>query len=253
MSDRQLWRASADLAVRDDGRTVFGLLMPFGREATVNDGAGPYVESFKRGAFAKTIAERGDKVKLLVNHQKMQRLPIGRATHLREESGGLYGEFRVSRTVEGEEALTLVNDGVVDSFSVGFQPVSERQVKSGHIERTEVKLIETSLVAFPAYEDALIAGVRSLSEDERVRLAQLLDEFPDLEDMLRVYRSSDTSDPEAVDPASDGGSEPADEATRDDQPPDPDVEHSSAPETPQSRRKAALEEVRNLRDLIIRS
>lgn len=248
MSDRQLWRASADLSTRDDGRTVFGLLVPFAREATVNDGFGPYIESFKRGAFAKSLRERGEKVKLLVNHQRMQRLPIGKATLLREDTAGLYGEFRVSHTADGDEALTLVQDGVVDAFSIGFDPVADRDVRPGHVERTEVRLNETSLVAFPAYEDALIAGVRSL-DDDRVRLEQLLEEHPDLEDLLRIYRSSDTPDPGAVEPASDGGSEPADDATRDDQPPDDNVEHSSTPNPPSST-KVGLEKARQLLDSI---
>ena len=39
---------------------------------------------------------------------------------------GLYGEFRVSKVDDGDRALELVRDGVIDSFSVGFSPSSTR-------------------------------------------------------------------------------------------------------------------------------
>lgn len=149
--------------MRSDGRTVFGLVVPYGVSATVSDGGRPYVERFERGAFARSIAERGSKVKLLVNHDKRS-LPIGRAVSLREDSAGLVGEFKISKTPDGDAALELVRDGVVDSFSVGFVPITDRQDRDGTVVRTEAAIREASLVAFPAYESALIAGVRHEGE-----------------------------------------------------------------------------------------
>jgi len=108
-----------DLSTRADGRTIYGLVVPFDRPAKVDDGWGPYTETFKQGSFTKTIRENGDRVRLIVNHQMMQRLPIGKPTLLREQPDGVYGEFRVSQTRDGDEALTLIHDGVVDAFSVG--------------------------------------------------------------------------------------------------------------------------------------
>lgn len=212
-----------DLSTRGDGRTVFGIAVPFDREARVNDGLGPYTEVFKRGAFAKTIREQGAKVKLLVNHDKMSRLPIGRATSLREDAAGLYGEFRISATREGDEALTLVSDGVVDAFSVGFAPIQERE-SDGRVERTEVSLREVSLVAFPAYADAAIAGLRSMAEvdvapDEWERIRTVLAASPEL--LRQVHEILGTPDVGAAETTTSvevDGSEPADEATRDDTP-----------------------------------
>lgn len=170
-----------DLEVRADGtgRTIAGIVVPFERVARVSDGGPAYDEMFRRGAFAKTIRERGDKVKLLSQHQA-GRNPLGRAVSLREDAAGLYGEFRVSRTQDGDEALELVRDGALDSFSVGFAPVNhvtENRVKV----RTEVALREASLVTFPAYDDARIMGVRSaldalagLTPEERAELVAAL-------------------------------------------------------------------------------
>jgi HK97 family phage prohead protease len=171
-----------DLQVRADaaGRTITGIVVPFDRVATVSDGGPAYEESFRRGAFTKSIAERGDRVKLLSHHDR-GRNPLGRATLLREDTAGLYGEFAVSRTTSGDEALELVRDGALDSFSVGFAPV--KAVKTGKVTvRTEVHLREASLVTFPAYEDARIAAVRSLTPAELEELAGMLRDAIDLRD-----------------------------------------------------------------------
>lgn len=147
-----------DLEIRGDGRTVYGIAVPFDTEAHVRDARGPaYREVFRQGAFAKTITESGGRVKLLINHDR-ERLPIGKALELKEDRAGLIAQFRVSNTREGDEALELVRDGVLDAFSVGFIPVKHRG--SELVERLEVKLREVSVVAFPAYDSALIGGVR---------------------------------------------------------------------------------------------
>ncbi len=168
---------TGDLSIRADadGRTVSGIVVPFDTVARVSDGGRPYQERFQRGAFRKTIAERGDRVKLLLQHD--HREPIGRATLLREDPAGLYGEFRVSAVPAGDHAIELVRDGVIDSFSVGFGKVKERA--DGDVTvRTEVALREASLVTFPAYDDARISGLRaaleSLPADERDELLHTL-------------------------------------------------------------------------------
>ena len=56
--------------------------------------------------------------------------------------------------------LTLVRDGVLDSFSVAFRPVRDRR-ENGVIVRAEASLSEVSLVGQPAYEGALVAGIRA--------------------------------------------------------------------------------------------
>jgi len=148
----------AELEVRGDGRTLFGLAVPYNQEAEVSDGGPRYREVFRPGAFARTInAQRS--VKLLANHDR-KAWPVGKASALRETPAGLVGEFRVSATTNGDEALTLVRDGVLDSFSVGFSPVKHQTTSDGVVERTEVNLHEVSLVAFPAYAGAVIEGVR---------------------------------------------------------------------------------------------
>lgn len=199
MTDALIERAltHADLEIRSDGdgRTVHGLAVPFDRETTVNDGYGAYQEVFRKGAFAQTINGGVDRVKLLGNHNRAK-FPLGKATALREDRAGLVGEFRVSNTREGDEALELVRDGVLDAFSVGFAPVKDRKAGKGLVERLEVKLREVSLVAFPAYEGAMISGVRAqladhLSTEELERLLALAHDLSTRESEAATGTSGD--------------------------------------------------------------
>lgn len=200
-----LHRVAHDVEImRGDGRTVYGIAVPFDRESTVNDGFGPYKEVFRRGAFARSINLGAQRVKMFVNHNhRIRQTAIGVATNLREDANGLYGEFRISDTTAGNEALQLVRDGVLDSFSVGFA-VPEDKSKSPRrgdvVERKEVKLREVSLVEFPAYEGAVLAGVRSLWDDEFT--------IEELERMLELKKTG-THASEPADGTSDGDQPPA--------------------------------------------
>ena len=171
MSRPILHREVTDLELRSDGRTLFGRIVPYGEIAEVADSAGrPYRERFVPGAFARSIAQRAEKVRLLVNHEHRTRLPIGRAVNLSEADDGLHGEFHVSATRDADEVLELVRDGVLDAFSVGFSPVRDRKASDGTVERVEASIRECSVVSFPAYAGAAIAGLRSLTSDASLDL-----------------------------------------------------------------------------------
>lgn len=150
-----------DLEIRGDGRTVVGVCVPYDDPTEIREAGRSFTEVFRRGAFERTIAERGAaKVKFLAQHDSRS-LPLGRATVLREDATGLYGEFRVSKTQAGDEALELIRDGALDALSIGFTPVRDRW-NTGRtlVERVEAKLAEVSAVSFPAYAGAAIVGVR---------------------------------------------------------------------------------------------
>lgn len=193
----------SDIEVRSDGRTIHGIVVPYDQPATVSDGGRPYREAFQRGAFNQALGHMNGnyaKVKLLSQHQS-GRNPLGRATMLRDDTSGLYGEFHVSDTAAGNEALSLVRDGALDSFSVGFSAV--KQAKRGDIVwRTEVGIREASLVTFPAYAGALVGGVREewagLDDEQR-------------EQALEWLRAQQISDPEGQEGTSPEGA-PIDEA-----------------------------------------
>ena len=131
-----------------------------------------YGDVVKRGAFAKTIAERGSKIKLLWNHDSSAP-PIGKFLSLEEDSYGLKVKGRLSNTPRGQEVLQLLREGSIDSMSIGYTTIKydyEQRDDLGREVRNlrEVRLYEVSAVNFPANEAATITQVKRQSELETI-------------------------------------------------------------------------------------
>ena len=205
----------ADIEIRSDGtgRTVHGILVPYNTPARVSDGGPAYEEMFAPGAFARDIeARNGDfrGVKFLYQHQHDE--PIGRAVELRDDASGLFGAFRVAKTSKGDEVLELLREGVLDSFSIGFRPIDPAPGDPLNINepvvRVKAGLRETSVVTFPAYAGALIAGVRAIEPTdhpgEEVAVVEVGTTEPD-----GVRTDQPTADPDPADEATPLGLTPA--------------------------------------------
>jgi hypothetical protein len=138
-----------------DGRTIYGMAVPYNKEQRISS---TLTEIFRKGVFADVI-RAPHRVKLLRGHGENN--VLGRATLLKETEDGLYAEFRISKTREGDEALELVKDGALDQLSIGFMPIKNRKRPDGVMERLKAHLAEVSLVTFGAYGDmAAVTGVR---------------------------------------------------------------------------------------------
>jgi len=156
--------APVQLEIREDGRTLSGLAMPYGKPARI----GKYMEKFLPGAFADAEPEN---VPLLAQHGR-EDLPIGRALSFTESPEGLRTELRISQTHAGDDVLELVKDGAATGLSVGFLPLQDRwNTTKTAVERVKARLVELSITAFPAYEDARILAVRA--EVEPIRTPRL--------------------------------------------------------------------------------
>lgn len=128
-------------------RTITGLAVPYGQDANIG---GVYMERFVPGAISDVTD-----VKLFYGHEE----PIGKVLTGRDTAEGYEITAKVSDTARGNEVMTLMRDGVLNKFSVGFVPVeSERDGQT--ITRTKVSLREVSVVAFPAFGNANITEVR---------------------------------------------------------------------------------------------
>lgn len=150
-----------DLEIRNegDGRTICGICVPYNVEQRINH---TLTEVFKPGAFSRVVPN-AHRVKLLVGHDA-KALPIGRATLLREDASGLYGEFRISKGQRSDDILELVRDGALSELSIGFQPLKDNRRADGVVERVAAHLAEVSLVTFGAYGPAAaVSGVRDES------------------------------------------------------------------------------------------
>lgn len=118
------------------------------------------------GAFTKTIAEAfpANRVKVLWQHDWAK--PIGTPSVMVQDSKGLFTETALGRSTIAQDAANDVEDGIVDRMSIGFWIPAGKQVTrpDGVREISEVALMEYSLVTFPANDQAIITGVKSLRE-----------------------------------------------------------------------------------------
>jgi HK97 family phage prohead protease len=145
--------------VDPDERTFEGYAAAYGNTDTDND-------IIEQGAFAKSIKEGfpAKSIKVLWQHDARQ--PIGLPTDMREDSKGLWVKSRISKTAKGDEAIELMRDGVINRLSVGFSiPGGKSQIDGQGIRHIyEGKLFEYSLVTWPANDQAIITGVKTLKE-----------------------------------------------------------------------------------------
>ncbi len=142
-------------------RTVTGIGVPYGQEIQLWPGE---FEEFERGAV-----DAGGAI-LFYGHRE----PIGVITATRETESGFEIEGRISKTPRGDEVYTLLKDGALHAFSIGFEPLGD----SYRIEQREnpnrevciwqnVRAREFSIVPFPAYEDAQVTSVRNQPTDRK--------------------------------------------------------------------------------------
>jgi HK97 family phage prohead protease/HK97 family phage major capsid protein len=143
----ELETRSFEVRLEADTREVVGLAVPYGQTADIG---GVYREAFAPGAIRSV-----EDVKLFWQHSE----PIGKILEGRDTDGGFEIRAMISDTPRGNEAYTLLRDGVINKFSVGFVPVE--QTRDGDlVTRTLVDLKEVSLVSFPAFQGADVSEVR---------------------------------------------------------------------------------------------
>jgi HK97 family phage prohead protease len=110
-----------------------------------------------KGAYKKTIAENGDRVKYLYQHDMNQ--PIGKMVELYEDDKGLVFTAEIAKTQLGMDVVELMKTGVITENSVGIMPI-QKQNKDNYREITEVKLYEVSAVTLAANDQAKILDVK---------------------------------------------------------------------------------------------
>lgn len=110
-----------------------------------------------KGAYKKTIAENGERVKYLYQHDMNQ--PIGKMTELYEDEKGLVFVAEIAKTQLGKDVVELMKSGVITENSVGIMPIQKNN-KGDFREITEVKLYEISAVTLAANDQAKILDVK---------------------------------------------------------------------------------------------
>jgi HK97 family phage prohead protease len=145
----ELETRSFEVRLEADTREVVGIAVPYGQVADI----GSYQEKFAPGAIRSV-----EDVKLFWQHSE----PIGKILEGRDTEAGFEIRAMISDTPRGQEAYTLLKDGVINKFSVGFMPIEQTR-EGSLVTRTLVDLKEVSLVSFPAFQGASVAEVREES------------------------------------------------------------------------------------------
>ena len=136
-----------------------------------------------KGAYKKTIAENGDRVKYLYQHDMNQ--PIGKMTELYEDDKGLVFVAEIAKTQLGKDVVELMKSGVITENSVGIMPM-QKQNKGDFREITEVKLYEISAVTLAANDQAKILDVKG-----NVDIEKLSKRYDNLNKLIRKGEISD--------------------------------------------------------------
>lgn len=153
----------------------------------------------ERGAFAKTLVDDYDRIKILALHNNSL-LPVGKPIELREDEKGLFIRGKISDTSMGKDIKTLLKDGVLTEMSIGYDAVifdydSEQDVR--HLK--EVKLWEISIVTWAMNDQAKIDEVKdlveALREDTKAGTLQAIKEsVKELADLLTAITPKQTEE-----------------------------------------------------------
>lgn len=159
--------ASPARVVGEGPGTLVGYAAVFDVETIIDSWEGKFRERIRPGAFARSLRERGDRVKLQFDHgldPSIGSKPLGRIEELREDAIGLYVKAPLDDTSFARDIAEMLRSGALDGMSFRFSVREEAWDRpAGQLPlRTivEANLFEVSVVTFPAYE-ATTAGLRT--------------------------------------------------------------------------------------------
>lgn len=153
---------AATFRVNAEKRTISGLIIPWNKVAR---------SGFSKWKFAEGSLHWSSeaRIKLNLNHNFEQ--AIGLAVRLQSTSQGLDGTFKIARGEEGDRALSLAEDGVLDGFSaeVVFDDDAGDDWQADPSDES-IRLVRqgtlrgTALTGFPAFDDARVTKVNAQRE-----------------------------------------------------------------------------------------
>ncbi|WP_026155334.1 HK97 family phage prohead protease [Paracoccus sp. N5] len=142
---------AAGASLVSDGAQLEGYASLFG----LADQGGDIVVKGAYTASLKRLAARGDKVRMLWQHDPAR--PIGVWDEIREDDKGLWVKGRLLPEVaQAREAAALIAAGAIDGLSIGYRTIAAERDGKGRRMLSEVELWEVSLVTFPMLAEAKV-------------------------------------------------------------------------------------------------
>jgi len=158
------FHADLDLLIAEAGdenrpARIAGIAVPWDVVATVSGGQRV---KFLRGAFDLNQKP----AKLLENHDMSQLRGV--VTSISDSDAGLEFEATLAQTRASADVVALLQAGAYDSVSVGANPVQFKFDKAGVMIVSKAQMIELSLVAVPAFSEAVITEIAASADPEDV-------------------------------------------------------------------------------------
>jgi HK97 family phage prohead protease len=179
------FHADLDLIIAEAGdenrpARIAGIAVPWDVVATVSGGQRV---KFLRGAFDLTQKP----AKLLENHDMSQLRGVVNA--LADSDAGLEFEATLADTRASKDAVALLKAGAYDSVSVGANPVSFKFDKAGVMVVSKAQLIELSLVAVPAFSEAVITEIAASADPEESEIEEETLDTPEEEKVSEAIKA----------------------------------------------------------------
>ena len=159
---------------------VSGYFAVFGNRDLDND-------IIEKGAFSKTIQERGPNgkglIKYLLDHDRTK--VVAKITNLYEDQKGLRYEAKIGTHALGQDFMKMVESGLINQHSLGFVTIKEmydEQAKANRIK--EIMMLEGSAIQF--------LGANPETTDIELKNAE--DYFKYLDRLEKFIKTSDATD-----------------------------------------------------------
>ena len=145
-----------DAAAGDSPRTISGIAVPYGTDATVMSG-----QTVRIAAGALPVD--GPAPRLLAEHDTSQ--VVGIVTAREETPDGMLFTAQIAKTRAGDDLVELLKMGAYDSVSIGIEPTDvEQDGRTTVVKAAAWK--ELSVVYEPAFKDAKITDIAASSPEE---------------------------------------------------------------------------------------
>ncbi|MGV8967197.1 MAG: hypothetical protein ACOH2F_13050 [Cellulomonas sp.] len=145
--------------VNAETRTIKGLVVPFG--VTGKNGQGAF--QFDADTDFQMPSDLS-RLKLLVGHDFSK--AVGYATAMDRTDKGIAGTFKVARGPEGDKALSMAEDRVLDGLSMGLGGTAKFVAKGGVLHGKFAPITEVSLTPIPAFDDSRVTSVAASAVTE---------------------------------------------------------------------------------------
>lgn len=141
----------------------------------------------ERGAFTKTIKERGPHgkqlIKYLLDHDKTK--VVAKITDLYEDEKGLYYEAKVGTHTAGKDFINMVESEIINQHSFGFKTVKEQF--DAHAKANRIKEVFM-------YEGSAIQFLGANPETTTIDMKSIADVVAYLERIEKFIKTTDCTD-----------------------------------------------------------